>query len=99
MWDGPNDGFSALVNYHKLDKSGLERLIYTYLGDWIRTQQAGMAAGEDGAQEGLVAAENLKTELEHILQGEKPYDIGNLISTGERIEVKTWRQPLGITSV
>lgn len=75
IWDGLNDGFSALVNYHKLDKAGLERLIYTYLGDWIRTQQAGLKAGTDGAQERLAAAETLKAELEAILQGEKPYDI------------------------
>lgn len=75
IWDGLNDGFSALVNYHKLDKAGLERLIYTYLGDWIRTQQSGMASGEDGAQERLLAAEALKRELEAILEGEAPYDI------------------------
>ena len=75
IWDGLNDGFSALVNYHMLDKAGLERLIYTYLGDWIRTQQSGMASGEDGAQERLAAAEALKRELEAILQGEAPYDI------------------------
>ena len=75
IWDGLKDGFSALVNYHKLDKAGLERLIYTYLGDWIRTQQAGLASGEDGAQERLLAAEALKLELEAILAGEAPYDI------------------------
>lgn len=75
IWDGLKDGFSALVNYHKLDKAGLERLIYTYLGDWIRTQQSGIASGEDGAQERLSAAEALKRELEAILEGEKPYDI------------------------
>lgn len=75
IWDGLNDGFSALVNFHKLDKAGLERLIYTYLGDWIRTQQSAMASGEDGAQERLLAAEGLKHELEAILEGEAPYDI------------------------
>lgn len=75
IWDGLNDGFSALVNYHKLDKACLERLIYTYLGDWIRTQQSGMANGEDGAQERLLAAESLKRELEAILEGDNPYDI------------------------
>ena len=75
IWDGLNDGFSALVNYHMLDKAGLERLIYTYLGDWIRTQQSGMASGEDGAQERLAAAEALKRELEAILEGEAPYDL------------------------
>ncbi|CAE6918516.1 N6_Mtase domain-containing protein [Pseudomonas marincola] len=75
IWDGLKDGFSVLVNYHKLDKAGLERLIYTYLGDWIRTQQSGLANSEDGAQERLAAAEALKKELEAILEGEKPYDI------------------------
>src|SRR5690606_17572667 len=50
IWDGLKDGFHVLVNYHKLDKAGLERLIYTYLGDWIRTQQSGLANGEDGSQ-------------------------------------------------
>lgn len=75
IWDGLKDGFSVLVNYHKLDKAGLERLIYTYLGDWIRTQQSGLANGEDGAQERLAAAEALKKQLEAILEGEKPYDI------------------------
>ena len=75
IWDGLKDGFSVLVNYHKLNKAGLERLIYTYLGDWIRTQQAGLANGEDGAQERLAAAEALKKQLEAILEGEKPYDI------------------------
>src|SRR5690606_2163187 len=75
IWDGLKDGFSALINYHKLDKAGLERLIYTYLGDWIRTQHSGMANGEDGAQERLAAAEALKRELEAILEGEPPYDI------------------------
>ncbi len=75
IWDGLKDGFSVLVNYHKLDKAGLERLIYTYLGDWIRTQQAGLVNKDDGAQERLAAAEALKKELEAILEGEKPYDI------------------------
>ncbi|WP_458734169.1 Eco57I restriction-modification methylase domain-containing protein [Zobellella taiwanensis] len=75
VWDGLKDGFSALVNYHKLDKAGLERLIYTYLGDWIRSQQSAMANGEDGADVRLAAAESLKTELEAILEGEAPYDI------------------------
>ncbi|WP_411360120.1 Eco57I restriction-modification methylase domain-containing protein [Pseudidiomarina sp. YC-516-91] len=75
IWDGLKDGFSVLVNYHKLDKAGLERLIYTYLGDWIRTQQAEVANGVDGADIRLAAAQTLKQELENILAGEKPYDI------------------------
>ena len=75
IWDGLTDGFSVLVNYHKLDKKNLERLIYTYLDDWIRTQSLQQADNIDGAAERLVAAENLKQRLELILEGEAPYDI------------------------
>tara|TARA_R110002033_G_scaffold171207_1_gene218260 strand:- start:14040 stop:17507 length:3468 start_codon:yes stop_codon:yes gene_type:complete len=70
IWDGLKDGFSALVNYHKLDYKGLERLIYTYLDDWISTQKRGIADGIDGADIRLSAAENLKVQLENILEGE-----------------------------
>ncbi|TAG35260.1 MAG: SAM-dependent DNA methyltransferase, partial [Polaromonas sp.] len=75
VWDGQKDGFGALVNYHKLDFKKLERLIHTYLGDWIRTQEAGVASGSDGAPLRLAAAQNLKTRLQAILDGEKPHDI------------------------
>ncbi|NHN36562.1 N-6 DNA methylase [Pseudomaricurvus alcaniphilus] len=75
IWDGLKDGFSALVNYHQLNKKNLERLIYTYLDDWIRNQRHQLADELDGAQERLNAAENLKRRLEQILQGEAPYDI------------------------
>ena len=34
IWDGRPDGFSALVNYHKLDRKLLESLTYNYLGSW-----------------------------------------------------------------
>lgn len=75
IWDGLKDGFSALVNYHQLYKKNLERLIYTYLDDWIRTQSHQQSEGVDGANERLVAAQNLKQRLELILEGEAPYDI------------------------
>ncbi len=75
LWDGLKDGFAALVNYHRLDAKTLERLIHTYLGDWIRQQEAGLRAGIDGAQTRLAAAQDLKRRLELILEGEKPYDI------------------------
>lgn len=75
VWDGLKDGFSALVNYHKLDYKGLERLIYTYLDDWISTQKRDVADGKDGADIRLTAAENLKKQLEAILAGEKGLDI------------------------
>ena len=75
VWDGLKDGFGALVNYHKLDARNLERLIHTYLGDWIRIQEAGVASGLDGAPQRLAAAQALKKKLEAILEGEAPYDI------------------------
>lgn len=75
IWDGRKDGFSALVNYHKLDKENLQRLIFTYLGDWIRQCEAKKKAGESGAEGLLSAATKLKEKLETILEGEAPYDI------------------------
>ncbi len=75
VWDGLKDGFGAMVNYHKLDAKNLERLIHTYLGDWIRQQEAGVRDGIDGAQTRLAAAQDLKRRLELILEGEPPYDI------------------------
>jgi hypothetical protein len=75
VWDGQKDGFAALVNYHQLDHKKLERLIHSYLGDWIRQQEAGVRSGVDGAQTRLAAAQDLKRRLELILEGEPPYDI------------------------
>jgi hypothetical protein len=75
IWDGLRDGFSVLVNYHKLDRKNLETLIYTYLGDWITRQTQDRASGVDGAEEKMAAAEQLKKRLELILEGESPYDI------------------------
>ena len=75
IWDGRNDGFAALVNYHKLDKENLSKLIYTYLGDWIRMCESKKKNDESGAEGLLSAALKLKEKLEAILEGEKPYDI------------------------
>lgn len=75
IWDGRKDGFSALVNYHKLTSENLSKLIYTYLGDWIRMCEAKKKVGESGAEGLLSAALTLKEKLETILEGETPYDI------------------------
>ncbi|WP_312904985.1 Eco57I restriction-modification methylase domain-containing protein [Stutzerimonas nitrititolerans] len=75
VWDGLKDGFSALVNYHKLDRNNLERLIYTYLDTWISNQQRAASEKVDGADARLAAAQDLKTRLVRILEGEAPYDI------------------------
>lgn len=81
IWDGRSDGFHALANYHCLTapdgrgRRALEKLIYTYLGDWIDRQRADQHSGVEGADARLVAAEHLKTELVSILTGESPLDI------------------------
>jgi len=75
IWDGRKDGFSALVNYHKLNKETFKKLIYTYLGDWIRRCEAKKKAGESGADGLLSAALKLKEKLELIIVGKQPYDI------------------------
>jgi len=76
IWDGlKKGGFSALVNYHKLDRKLLETLTYNYLGDWIRRQQDGVKRGEDGAADRLAAAKGLQGKLKLILKGEPPCDI------------------------
>ncbi|HMD90772.1 MAG TPA: DNA methyltransferase [Anaerolineaceae bacterium] len=75
IWDGRKDGFSALVNYHKLTTANLERLIYTYLGDWINFQRGRRDHGEPGADGRLVAAIELQNKLKLIREGETPYDI------------------------
>ena len=73
VWDGLKNGFSALVNYHKLSHANLEKLTYSTLGNWIQRQQAGVAAGEAGSDAKLQAARQLQAKL--ILEGEPPYDI------------------------
>jgi hypothetical protein len=81
IWDGRRDGFHALVNYHRLagvageGRRTLEKLIYSYLGDWIDRQRADQKGGVEGADGRLAAAEHLRTELTKILEGEPPYDI------------------------
>jgi hypothetical protein len=75
IWDGRRDGFSALVNYHKLNRSNLEKLTYTFLGDWIARQKAANDAGEEGSDARLQAAQELKGKLEKIIEGEAPFDI------------------------
>jgi len=75
IWDGRRDGFSVLVNYHKLDAAQLDKLIYTYLGAWIRAQRRRRDAGESGAEGRLVAALELQEKLKAIQEGEPPYDI------------------------
>lgn len=75
IWDGLKDGFSALVNYHRLDRATLERLTYRTLGWWIDRQRADAESGVRGADARLNAAQVLQSKLQMILDGEPPYDI------------------------
>lgn len=69
IWDGLRDGFSALVHYHRLDRTALEKLTYSLLGDWIaRAKAEGQTTREERAQQ-------LQQRLAAILEGEPPYDI------------------------
>jgi hypothetical protein len=81
VWDGARNGFSALVNYHRLcggngaGRRLLEKLRDTYLGEWIAAQRRAVAAGAAGAEDRQVAAEHLRGELTKIIEGDPPYDI------------------------
>jgi hypothetical protein len=75
LWDGRSDGFHALVNYHKLDYATLQKLAYSYLGNWIQQQDIDAKADKPGAAERLGAARALQAKLAAILEGEAPLDI------------------------
>ena len=75
IWDGRRDGFGVLTNYHMLDRARLDKLVYTYLGDWIAAQRADREAGIEGADARLVAGLSLQERLEAIRDGEPPHDI------------------------
>lgn len=76
IWDGQREGFSALVNYHRLDYKTLEKLTYTYLGqDWVERQRAEVRDGVAGAEGRLTAALALQAKLEAILKGDSRLDI------------------------
>jgi hypothetical protein len=75
IWDGLKEGFHALVNYRRLDRRNLEKLIFSHLGDWLTRQRQDVQSGVEGADGRLAAAEHLQGELKRILEGQKPYDI------------------------
>ena len=71
--DGRRDGFSALVNYHRLDRRLLERLTYAVIGEWLEIQRRD--TGTPGADARLAATQKLQDRLKLILEGESPHDI------------------------
>lgn len=75
IWDGRKDGFSAIVNYHRLDHRTLEKLTFASPGAWIERQKHETASGRAGADARLAAAEDLQERLKLILDGAPPYDV------------------------
>jgi hypothetical protein len=75
LWDGRPDGFHALVNVHTLDYATLQKLTYSYLGNWIQQQAEDAKVDKPGAAVRLGAAQKLQTQLAAILIGEAPLDI------------------------
>ena len=81
IWDGRQDGFHALVNYHRLAGPGgegrrtLESLAYAYLNDWIYRQRLGQSEGISGSDARLAHAIDLQQQLERILGGDPPCDL------------------------
>ena len=81
VWDGRRDGFHALVNYHRLvgpngeARRTLEALTYSHLGNWMARQKVDWEKGVDGADGRLVAAQDLRNQLEKILVAEPPCDL------------------------
>src|SRR5271157_2041415 len=75
LWDGRKDGFSCLVNYHKLTHKLLDNLTYSYVQDWINLQTADARSAKPGADLRLADAQALQEKLKLILAGEPPYDL------------------------
>ncbi len=81
IWDGRQDGFHALVNYHRLAGPGgegrrtLESLAYAYLNDWIHRQRVGQSDGVAGSDARHAHALDLQRQLVRILEGEPPCDL------------------------
>jgi hypothetical protein len=81
IWDGQEDGFHVLVNYHRLAAGNgdgtrlLQKIATTYLGDWIARCNQEVAADKPGAARRLDAAQKLQADLRKILEGEAPHDI------------------------
>jgi hypothetical protein len=79
--DGLDKGFHALINYHKVaapneeGKRILEKLTYTYLGEWIERQRNQQKQNVPGSDARLASALHLQQELKKVLAGEAPYDI------------------------
>ena len=74
LWDGRKDGFSCLVNYHKLTHQAGKPDV-SYVQDWINLQAADTRGGKPGADLRLADAQALQEKLKLILAGEPPYDI------------------------
>ncbi len=81
IWDGfEQDGFHALVNYHRLADSGngkclLDTLIRDYLDEWINLICTTARHQDTRVVRRLDAALRLKERLRAILSGDPPFDL------------------------
>ena len=76
IWDGQRDGFSALVNYHRLDRKMLEKLTYTYLGqDWVERQRAEVRDEVAGAEAGWRRRWSCSASWRRSSRARRRYDI------------------------
>ena len=75
IWDGRKDGFSCLVNYHKLTHKPLDNLTLLLRPGLDQPSGRRCRSGKPGADLRLAAAQALQEKLKLILAGEPPYDI------------------------
>lgn len=75
IWDDLRDGFSFLVNYHKLDYKNLETLISTYIGDWISQQKRDITLGWMGNKRNLMLPKSSRNCLNLSLRERIKYNI------------------------
>ena len=68
LGDAHPQGFSVLVNYHKLDRAALESILRHPLAAWIRGPGKGTGPR-------LAKALELRSGLKRILRGAPPYDL------------------------
>ena len=82
VWDGRRrDGFHGPAQLPQARRgrgpgpAAVESLTYSYLGDWIGRQSDGVKRKEEGAEDRLTAALELRQRLAAVLAGEPPCDI------------------------
>ncbi|MDR1314562.1 MAG: hypothetical protein LBQ12_12950 [Deltaproteobacteria bacterium] len=73
--DGRPDGFSALINYHKLSCQLLSTLNDVYIAGWVKLQEIGISNKEPGAKARQESAKGLMKRINFIMHGDAPLDV------------------------